>query len=199
MPNIEIKARCHDLKKARSIANGIQTAYLGVLHQIDTYFPTKAGRLKLREINKQSAQLIPYVKNYQAGPMQSDYALMDVDDPSLVKELFKKLLGIEFVVDKKREVFLFENVRIHLDEVAELGTFIEFEAVCSDDSEPEKLLQEGKIAKLLQRFEISADDLLDLSYVDYLAPESKRFSVEDPVRQTQVARSTASGHQIAET
>lgn len=179
MPNIEIKARCHDLKKARSIATQIQTAYLGVLRQVDTYFVTKTGRLKLREINNESAQLIPYVKGYQTGPMKSDYALMSVDNPSLVKDLFNKLLGIEFVVDKNREVFLFENVRIHLDEVVNLGTFIEFEAVCANDSEQEHIQQQNKVANLMKTFEIRVDDLLDLSYVDYLAPESRRAQSHD--------------------
>ncbi len=175
MANIEIKVRCNDLKKARATAMQIQTAYLGILHQVDTYFATKIGRLKLREINNESAQLIPYIKGYQAGPMKSDYALMSVDNPTLVKNLFDNLLGVEFVVDKKREVFLFENVRIHLDEVVNLGTFIEFEAVCANDSEQEQNQQHVKIANLMKAFEIQAADLLDLSYVDYLAPESRRI------------------------
>ncbi|MGYP000505802119 len=152
MPNIEIKARCNDLKKARATAEKIQTAYLVVLHQVDTYFSTKAGRLKLREINDKSAQLIPYVKGYQLAPMKSDYAIMLVENPTLVKDLFNTLLGIEFVVDKNREVFLFENVRIHLDEVVNLGTFIEFEAVCADNSEQEHRKQETKVANLMKIF-----------------------------------------------
>jgi predicted adenylyl cyclase CyaB len=175
MPNIEIKARCQNLKKARSTAEKIQTEYLGVLRQIDTYFVTKAGRLKLREINNQSAQLIPYVKGYKAGPMKSDYALLNVDNPIILKDLLNQLLGIEFVVDKTREVFIFENVRIHLDEVAGLGTFIEFEAVCANDSQEEQKIQQNKILSLMNTFDIGTGDLLDLSYVDYLAPESRRL------------------------
>ncbi len=134
MPNIEIKARYKDLSKARLIAQKNHTQYVGILHQIDTYFTTKLGRLKLREINGTSAELIPYVKNYGKGPMKSDYAVLLVENPTSVKSLFDSMLGIEFVVDKKREVFLIDNVRVHLDEVAGLGTFVEFEAVCQGDS-----------------------------------------------------------------
>ncbi|MGK5083307.1 class IV adenylate cyclase [Bdellovibrionota bacterium FG-1] len=174
MPNIEIKARCSDLKKARSVALKFKTDNLGVLHQVDTYFITQAGRLKLREINGTTAQLIPYLKDYQTGPMRSDYALLPVEDPNHLKALLGHLLGIEFVVDKRREVFLIENVRVHLDEVKGLGTFVEFEAVCKNDSVEEHSIQTAKVNELMQAFGIRGDDLLDLSYVDYLAPESRR-------------------------
>ena len=50
MPNIEIKARCNNLKKALDIVHEIKTDYVGSLQQVDTYYETKEGRLKLREI-----------------------------------------------------------------------------------------------------------------------------------------------------
>jgi adenylate cyclase, class 2 len=169
MPNIEIKAKCNNLENARSIAARMQTEYLGVLHQVDTYFSTKAGRLKLREINGNTAQLIPYSKGYQTGPMQSDYALLSVENPKHLKGLLNTLLGTEFVVDKKREVFLIENVRVHLDEVAELGSFLELEAVYENTSPEERAKQVQKVQNLMEVFGIRAEDLLDRSYVDYLA------------------------------
>jgi predicted adenylyl cyclase CyaB len=168
MANIEIKARCSDLSRARAIADKIKTDYVGVLHQIDTYFFTKTGRLKLREINNEKAQLIPYIKDYQTGPMKSDYALLKVEDPLLVKDLLNKLLGIEFIVDKRREVFLIDNVRVHLDEVKNLGSFIEFEAVCESDDKEETTRQTKKVNDLVKTFEIVESDLLEKSYVDYL-------------------------------
>ena len=177
MPNIEIKARYNNLENARSIAYKLQTDYLGVLHQIDTYFVTKSGRLKLREIDGEIAQLIPYSKKYRSGPMKSDYALLTVENPIQVKDLFNTLLGIEFVVDKKREVFLIGNVRVHLDEVVGLGSFVEFEAVYEDSSPEERSNQVQRVHDLMKIFEIKNEDLLDLSYVDYLAPESRRTSL----------------------
>jgi adenylate cyclase class 2 len=174
MKNIEIKAKCTDLSQARTRAVAIHTGYLSLLHQIDTYFITQKGRLKLRETNNKSAELIPYLKDYQSGPMKSDYAVLAVKDPDAVKSLFHTLLGTEFVVDKKREVFLFENVRIHLDEVAGLGSFIEFEAVCESDAAEEIAVQKNKVAELMKIFEVKPSDLLELSYVDYLCPDSRR-------------------------
>ncbi len=39
------------------------------------------------------------------------------------------------VIDKTRRLFLVDHVRIHLDEVADLGTFIELEAVLPDSEQ----------------------------------------------------------------
>lgn len=64
MPNIEIKARCEDLSKAREIANRLQAKPLRLIRQIDTYFNTSRGRMKLREIPGKGAWLIPYSKTY---------------------------------------------------------------------------------------------------------------------------------------
>ena len=169
MPNIEIKVRYPDLEKARRIAQALQTQYVGVLDQTDTYFKTNTGRLKLREFGSGPAQLIPYQKSYAAAPSRSDYALMTVEDPALVKRLFGLLLGIEFVVAKHREVFLIENVRIHLDEVAGLGNFVEFEAVFTTDTHQARALETSKVERLMELFEIKASDLMTQSYVDCLS------------------------------
>jgi predicted adenylyl cyclase CyaB len=173
MPNIEIKAKCRDLQKARSIAEKVKTNYAGSLHQVDTYFSTKEGRLKLREINGKDAQLIPYYKEYRIGPMKSSYSVMPVKDPKNLKEILHKILGTITVVDKKREVFLVNNVRIHLDEVKELGSFIEFEAVYKDNTQVEKEIESKKVSELMIVFGIKDEDLLDKSYIDYLLEDHK--------------------------
>lgn len=173
MPNIEIKAKCSDLNKARMIAQNLKTDYLGELHQIDTYFLTRVGKLKLREINDSEAQLIPYLKDYSLGPMKSEYTILPVHEPGQLKVLLEKLLGTVVVVDKQREVFLINNVRVHLDNVKNLGSFIEFEAVYEDKDPEQKEREVKKVHDLMQTFMIDQSDLLENSYVDYLlAPEN---------------------------
>ena len=54
---------------------------------------------------------------------------MPIAEPALLKAALTAALGVRRVVDKRREIFLADNVRIHLDDVAGLGTFLEFEAV----------------------------------------------------------------------
>jgi len=168
MPNIEIKAKYHDLDQAKSIAKKLMTDQLGELHQIDTYYKTENGRLKLREINGKVAQLIPYYKEYTQGPMKSCYSLLPVDNPVELKAILEKILGMLTIVDKKREVYLIGNIRVHLDRVKGLGNFIEFEAVYEENSPDAKSIEMEKVEELMRTFSISEDSLLDKSYIDYL-------------------------------
>lgn len=169
MSNIEIKARYSDLEKARRIASRLKADTIGMLRQVDTYFKTRSGRLKLREFGDGTAQLIPYAKDYRSGPMRSDYVLLATNQPEPVKALFDRLLGIEFVVDKRREVFLIDNVRVHLDRVEGLGNFLEFEAVVALDTAEEMARETEKVNELMREFDIAGADLIDCSYVDLLS------------------------------
>jgi adenylate cyclase class IV len=171
MPNIEIKAICGDLELARGVAQKLGASNEMRLHQIDTYYTTKNGRLKLREINGIEGQLIPYYKDYSLGPMKSTYSLLPVSDITQTKEVLAHTLGVVAIVDKTRDVLLLDNIRIHLDQVKDLGEFIEFEAVYACESERENEIK--KVNELIETFKIKKSELLDKSYIDYLIEKTK--------------------------
>lgn len=166
MPNIEIKARYDDLGKARAIAERLRAKLHGTDHQVDTYFLTSAGRLKLRESSLSGAQLVPYLRPNQAGPKKSQYLVLPIADAALCKTLFAEMLGLDVVVDKVRTIYLLDNVRIHLDEVKNLGNFFEFEAVYADPAQEEA--EYAKVGKLLKEFEIHPSALIMGSYRELL-------------------------------
>ena len=160
--NIELKARLADLEQARNVAETLATEVVGVEHQQDTYFGCRTGRLKLRERRGLPAQLIAYHRTDDVQERPSDYRLVEIADPSAVKGALEAALGIETVVVKRREIFLHENVRIHLDDVEGLGTYLEFEAVLSpEDSEAE---QYARLTLLRERFAIADEDIVSGSY-----------------------------------
>ena len=164
MRNIEIKARLGDLAAARHVAAGIATGRLGVQEQVDTYFHCRQGRLKLREIDGQPAQLVCYARPDQLGPKASDYLLVPVSAPQSLKQALTAALGVRGVVRKRREIFMYHNVRIHLDEVADRGNFLEFEAVLGPDTDD--AAGHAQVEELLRVFAIDAADLLTGSYGD---------------------------------
>jgi adenylate cyclase class IV len=43
-----------------------------------------------------------------------------------------KVHGIKVIVQKKRRIYFIGNVKFHFDTIAELGTFIEVEAIDKD-------------------------------------------------------------------
>lgn len=162
--NIELKARLHDIAAARLQARAIATSSEPAQHQVDTYFRATQGRLKLREINRATAQLVWYRRSNDPQSRSSDYLLVPVVDPALLKQALAGALGIVGVVEKHREIFLYENVRIHLDQVLGRGTFLEFEAVLgaaqTDQAGHEKL------ALLRRHFAVGDADLIAGSYGD---------------------------------
>jgi predicted adenylyl cyclase CyaB len=161
--NLEIKARCADLDGVRERAGALATSHLGVDRQTDTYFVTKRGRLKLRESSLSGGQLVPYLRPDQRGPKRSQFRVVPVEEPESLKALLTEILGVHRVVRKVREIWLHENVRIHLDQVEGLGSFVELEAVY--DGAPESLqAQQGKVRLLMDRLGIREEDLIDVSY-----------------------------------
>jgi adenylate cyclase class IV len=155
------------LPAAREIARALATDYLGFQTQTDTYFRCQQGRLKLREIAGEPAVLIAYARPDQPGPKESDYFLIPASHPAELKAGLLAALGVACVVRKRREIFLDANVRIHLDEVEGLGTFLEFEAVIVDDADAARAPQQ--IAELRQRFGIADADLFAGSYAEMLS------------------------------
>jgi predicted adenylyl cyclase CyaB len=168
--NIEIKARCQDQEKIRSILKSKNADFKGVDHQIDTYFKVSPGRLKLREGNIEN-HLIFYNRVNQQGPKQSDVTLFNTEPNSGLKEILAKALGILFVVDKSREIYFVDNVKFHLDTVKDLGTFMEIEAIDTGGIPKEKLMEQCK--SYMQLFSIKDADLLAVSYSDLLIEKFK--------------------------
>jgi predicted adenylyl cyclase CyaB len=161
--NLELKACCADLGALRERVKRVATAWLGVDEQVDTYFRTSRGRLKLRESSLSGGQLVPYLRPDAAAARRSDYVVIPVPEPARTKELLAALLGAQRVVRKAREIALHENVRIHLDRVDGLGDFVELEAVW-DGSAAGEAEQARKVAFLREQLEIRDDDLVPLSY-----------------------------------
>lgn len=162
--NVELKARIDAGDRMRAIAAQLATERLPDQHQIDTYFVCLHGRLKLREINAQRAELIWYERPDQTESKLCRYCRIPVADPAALKHALQAALGLRVVVEKHREIYLFHNVRIHLDQVTGLGNFLEFEAVLG----PEVTEAAGRrqVEQLQARFGIATADLLTGSYAD---------------------------------
>lgn len=164
--NIEIKAKCNNHEKIRSILKSRNADFKGTDHQIDTYFKVNNGRLKMREGNIENF-LVFYEREDKEGPKQSDVILFKSDPNSSLKEILLKSLGVLVVVDKQREIYFIENVKFHIDSVKNLGTFMEIEAIDSDGSFGKETLLE-QCQSYLDLFGIPKDDLISVSYSDLL-------------------------------
>ncbi|MBN1998885.1 class IV adenylate cyclase [candidate division KSB1 bacterium] len=169
MKNLELKAKYGDPEQAHSKAVQL-TNVKKEMYQTDIYFRVPQGKLKLRLCENCPDQLIAYERPAQYDSKMSDYTIFSTTSDGLSKVL-AKCLPIEITIRKQRVVYLWKNVRIHLDDVAGLGFFIEFEAVLSENEKNGPVQSEKRIQFLKKHFEISQRDLIDCGYYELLKEE----------------------------
>ena len=168
--NYEFKARCTAIEPLEQILLKKNPRFIGTDHQVDTYFNVVSGRMKLREGNIENS-LIHYERPDTTGAKQSNVLLYNHEPSDSLKRILTSALGIKIVVDKTRKIYFIDNVKFHFDEVKELGSFVEVEAIDKDGSIGiEKLKSQcDDYAKL---FGISTDQFIAFSYSDLLAKKS---------------------------
>ena len=167
---VEIKAYCNDPLSIETILKAHNADFKGIDHQRDTYFRVPKGRLKLREGNIENT-LIHYNRPNQSGPKQSDVTLFRTPaDAAALKKILTDSVGVLAVVDKKRQIYFIDNVKFHIDEVQGLGSFVEIEAIDSENTKAvlsaEALHQQCRF--YIELFNIQESDLLTSSYSDMI-------------------------------
>jgi len=169
--NVELKARDPDPAATEGRCAALGAVAAGVLDQRDIYFWARRGRLKIRD-GHGGSELIAYRRPDSAEPAESTYVLAPVSEPDALTEALDAALGTVVVVSKRRRLLLWEGVRIHLDEVEGLGSFVEFEAVLPDAGDLAEA--QAKLARLRAELGIEDDALVSAGYADLLmdAPQA---------------------------
>jgi predicted adenylyl cyclase CyaB len=164
--NIEIKAHAQNFAEIRARAEALSDVPVQVIPQEDTFFYTPRGRLKLRQLAPNRAQLVYYERVDQSGPKRSDYMIFETNDPNGLKATLAMALGVRGVVKKTRYLYLVGQTRLHLDEVEGLGQFVELEVVLR----PDQSERDGQaIAEdLMRKLGVQPGDLIEGAYMDLL-------------------------------
>ena len=165
MQNVEIKTELRDLEAARACCRSIGARYIGQLDQTDTYYKLPDGRLKRRECVGEPTEWIFYHRHDRIRPTLSSFTILD--DRAARDRWSVTGLDPWLVVRKTRDLWMIENVRIHLDEVDELGLYFELEALV-DKHFPVKECQ-IKIAHLQEQFGPVLGEPIAVGYCDLLA------------------------------
>jgi adenylate cyclase len=164
--NVEIKARVDDLEALRQRVEGLADSGPSTVEQQDTFFCSRHGRLKLREMSDGVAELIYYARADTTEPIESSYLKIPCHQPGAMREALASALGVRGQVHKKRMVYLCGPTRIHLDSVEGLGEFVELEVVMS----AEDAVEDGiSIAgSLMAQLGIDSKNLVEESYIDLI-------------------------------
>jgi homotetrameric cytidine deaminase len=166
MRNVELKARDPDPARTLELALALGAADEGEIVQRDTYFGGSRARVKLREQTPGDDELIAYRRPDDERARVSEYLRVAVPDAAALKEALDAAYGTRVIVAKTRRLLLWENVRIHLDDVEGLGTYMELEALAPTDGDLEAARE--KVARLRQELGIDDANLVSGSYSDLL-------------------------------
>jgi predicted adenylyl cyclase CyaB len=160
---VEFKARYEDLGKARALLSGSE--HVGTFDQVDAYFSLGERRLKVRTVKgRLDAQLVYYERPDEGGVKSSRVLLAPLPDGQAVLDILRRALPVLAEVRKTREVYRHQGVQVHLDTVAGLGRFIEFERVL-DDATTEAAAR-ATLEALRAYFQIPEEDAMASSYSD---------------------------------
>lgn len=164
--NVEVKARLSDLLDARAMIAALGATYSVTEEQVDRYFELDGGRrVKLRTIAGAAAQLIRYDRPETSGMRVSTYEITPVRDDHAGVCLVPKGEPL-IIVRKQREVHLLDNVRVHLDRVDRLGTFLELEAVV--DAQHDESSCRAQVERITRALGLGDADFIRASYADLL-------------------------------
>jgi adenylate cyclase class IV len=163
--NIEIKVRVADLGAACDAVRGLGALPHVIEEQTDRYYALDGGRrLKLRSIAGGRAELIDYARPEASGVRASDYTVTPLRDADGACAVARGESLV--VVRKRREVLLLDNVRIHLDVVDGLGTFLELEAVI--DAAHDDAVCRARVASIMAALGLREADCIRASYAELL-------------------------------
>lgn len=199
MRNVELKARDSDPARSLERALALGAEDQGEIRQRDTYFARARGRLKLREQERLGAaapagrivtaygdELIQYSRDDSTDARTSRYRRVPAGEAKALREALDGAYGTLVTVTKRRRLLLWEGVRIHLDEVEGLGSYLELEAVAEPGSDLSE--EHRKVERLREELEIGDDQLIAGSYSDLVpgAPDQLLRAAEEVMKTAYV-------------
>ncbi len=164
--NVELKARDDNHAGSLAVCRALGAEDHGEIHQRDTYFNVASGGLKLREESPGHAHLIQFQRSDEPQARESRYRIVVIEDGRGLRAALDAALGVKVIVSKRRHLHVWREVRIHLDMVDGLGSFIELEAVAQPESDLAR--EHALVRKLREAFAITDARLLSRGYADQL-------------------------------
>ncbi|MCX8123111.1 MAG: class IV adenylate cyclase [Spirochaetes bacterium] len=147
MLEVEIKSRCDDLDAIKNAIVDLGGVYISTELEEDCYFnhPSRDfGKtdeaLRIRKVNDMI--FCTYKGPKLGGKTKTRFEKeVQIHDAEAMQEILQKLGFVLYgKVQKKRDVYLLNEVTICCDEVKGLGTFVELEMISNNREEAEKRL-----------------------------------------------------------
>jgi adenylate cyclase class 2 len=167
MYEVEVKAKLRDREEFVKKLENFGCKFGAVLHQTDRVyfpeglvFPPPIGTAILR-VRKQNDKYFFTLKISQSGRQDSLEREMEIKDGGMMIEIIKLLKYQEApVVDKKRIKTKLRDMEIVLDDVEDLGEFIEVEKIVTNENPKDRQKIQIELCEFLETLGVAKADLL---------------------------------------
>lgn len=168
MQNIEFKAELRDRELAEALLIRSGGMHVAELEQSDTYFRIADGRLRRRQNEGEPPEWVFYQREMTATPKLSTFNIYTERE---AKERFgDRPIPVWVIVNKRREVWVYGPLRIHVDRVVGLGEFLEIEALVTRTRDKEACRQ--AVRKLRKLLSITLGEPIAGGYADLAARDA---------------------------
>lgn len=170
---IEIRAKIDNLKEVERCFNELKEVQIlaQAVRQVDTYLRHQADkeRLLVIRIRRKDKQAILSFKAKSVDP-KGDTAWYDYDTEISAPNKLEDILissGYVYVcvIDKVRDSFKWQNFEINIDNIRDLGLFIEIEAQGEAKDIEEK---KKEMSKILEKLGVASSDIIEKGYVSLM-------------------------------
>jgi len=161
--NYEIKCKIDNDRELVSFLRSQRKYYHRKENQVDIYYRVKKGRLKLRIINFSYGSLIGYDRDEKNDMRISRYDVASTSEFGELRSILDQHFKAIAAVEKSRDIFVRKNVRIHVDRVKKLGTFLEIEIIYENFQKARKQMNE-----LIKELKLNRKNFIKKSYSDLI-------------------------------
>ncbi len=127
--SVDFKCELRDPELARLALKHLGGAWAENRAHRDTYFRVATGHVKRTEAEGDPIEYVVYERREQARPTLSRFTILNEDEKR--ERYGERELPVWMVLEKEREIWLYEGVRVHIDQVKGLGWFLEIDALVS--------------------------------------------------------------------
>ncbi len=175
---IEIKLAVKDRKKLYDLINFCESESTRASKQIkqkDEYFDTPENLLREKDLTVRLRTVDDKIKVAIKSPRiyiddkihkRVEIELSVTDESEIRAQLKNHSLVQKTIIEKKRQVFWFDNTAVSIDELPFIGTFVEIEAHSSD-----------RIRNILEIFHLSEDNAVRENYTELLEAHFSRIGL----------------------
>ena len=165
--NIEFKSYCKNVDKAIEICKSIGAEHVRDVKQTDIYYFVPKGRLKIRNDGEYRKYLIFYERLNSSKVRSCSYEKIDISsNHHSIENILEKSLQSKITVEKNRTIFKKDHFILNIDEIKDIGNFLEIEVIVDERFSQEKATQEAN--NLMNDFKIPQSEIVSFSYADLI-------------------------------